>query len=345
MLVLSRQYGSLTHRRFENDVASLPNLTRRELASAITRLTEELREARATLRPRISGSDFIKFFLDARKNTADYVFLSKVQLFGFWREPTKLFPYLLTFPWHTRISVDIHGFDMNGNPGEWRLLEAAVYEDMCAHFNRAWRLLPVVTQASSARLVHKESAASRRAAVSSAFYLVEEYLNSIAFDHVVVAGKTLPKESLDLLTEWDSSKGRRRLVSFRKKLLHYPRIILNRPHPVFQENNFTEIAFLLNEAKDFRDSIVHASPLPSAGEMHLEKDARFWQAGLAHSDVYRRSGEAAVFTADEMIWTKIVDTSLEVILLLEHAISGNADRLFWLQKRVSSGPFDDGVFE
>ena len=160
------------------------------------------------------------------------------------------------------LSFDVNALNRVAHPIELRILEAALFEDMCVLFNRGWAL----HEASGIKPLDKrelnEQAALRRAAVLASFYLVEAYLSSIAFDYLVDHASDPRTSDTDKITEWDHVKDKQRLVAFRDKVLHYPRIILGLPHPPLQENNCPEVKLLLTEAKQFRDAIVHANPRP-----------------------------------------------------------------------------------
>ena len=94
----------------------------------------------------------------------------------------------MRIPPHARISVDYLGIGIEYPGGfEVRLLDASLFEDMCALFNNCRRAdldcpreLPPGD--IKRKIAAKYHAALKRATISSAFYFVEGYINCLASD-------------------------------------------------------------------------------------------------------------------------------------------------------------------
>ena len=349
LLVLSGQYSVQARHSRRAAIAKSSSLTNRELDGEIAFISADLAEIREVLKPTQPASFYVDFVKRAEGTLRrdQHLYLPKWRLAEFFRglRGDKRFEKL---PEHALVALDVHGISRAVEPAEVRILEAGLYEDMCAMFNRAWELTPLARHPNVSKLVLKEAAAARRASVLAAFYMIEAYLNSIAFDHLVRHERELSAQDLDRITEWDNAKRRERLVSFRDKLLSYPRIILGLQHPPIQENNCPEVAFLLREAKDFRDAIVHANPRPERSTTNSPKEIRFWRIGSVTPFTYV-TGSSTPTPAPEMEdpseWVQVVDCAIAVVEKIECLLYGDASRLFWLKRRQSEGPFDPTVFD
>lgn len=320
----------------------LPTLTNRELAEFVSQTEKDIQVRVDALKPRLPLSFYSEFLHDVPVATDQWLFVPKWRLkqwFGAMESA------LSTLPEHTLLSFDLHGIDAPGTHGEVRILEASLFEDMCALFNRAWSLSAVAAE-TRGKAVVKECAACRPGAVLAAFYMVEAYLNSVAYDYLLENAKKGPSADMDTITEWDHKRDRQKLVSFRDKLLAYPRIILGLDHPPLQENNCPEMRFLLEDSKLFRDAIVHANPRTGNSPItERSKELYSWRIGSVTPVAFGSgsqffSGEAA---AEQ--WVKIIDSAIGLVEQLEKLIYPNTERLFWLRKRTEAGPFDLSVFD
>lgn len=140
------------------------------------------------------------------------------------------------FPAHCQIGIPKDGIDTKCWVMEWRLLEALLYEDMCALYNLSLDLSGGVEKATESKVRLKQTKAVQRAVVTSAFYFVESYLNGLAFDFLATTKRSLSEKDLRLMTEWDVAREEPRYARFRDKLLHYPRIILGFPRARRRKN-------------------------------------------------------------------------------------------------------------
>jgi hypothetical protein len=229
-------------------------------------------------------------------------------------------------PQHTQIGLDPYGILPRSAKFNLRIIEASLFEDMCALFNLAHNFHneSVKTRALDKRIL-KTAIALCRATISSAFYFVESYINGVAFEYLATAGDGIDQATKDFLSEWDSARNRPKYVKTRDKLLHYPRIVLGASHPPLQENNCPPLAFIVTKAKQFRDAIVHASPIADANSFKPEK-------------------EMAIFTLKFRDVEETVDNAVALVFTIEPLVHGNLDYILWLARRGPDGLFPESVF-
>src|SRR6266705_845369 len=226
-----------------------------------------------------------------------------------------------TPPPHAAIEIDYRGRYEPQERFQFHILEAMLFEDMCMFWNEATAIRPEAKRPHSEKIQVKRLAAVLRAAVSSAFYMVEAFCNGIAVEVVLSRRDSLTDKELQRVTEWDAAKGTRRFVSVRDKLFLYPRLLVGAPAPLVQENNSPELSYFLSSAKEFRDAIVHANPAPDYETLAPQKSQTFMRLNY---------GECA----------KIIDCSVSVIEQISTA-TGRRKSVFWLQHRQENGLFDE----
>jgi hypothetical protein len=153
------------------------------------------------------------------------------------------------------------------------LPEAILYEDMALAYNEAnnTRRPPDPVRDLTPDVNAKKHNMFCRTAVLGAFYFVEAYLNGLAFDYWYRHKDKLTRDQADCLLEWDSHSNRQKLVSFERKIMDYPKIILGTKHPPLTTTNSGSLRVLLGEAKECRDAIVHQSPKMSDPDRGAEK--------------------------------------------------------------------------
>jgi hypothetical protein len=81
----------------------------------------------------------------------------------------------------------------------------------------------------------------------------------------------------------------------RDKHLKYPRIVAGLDHPPLQESEF---GLIVQQAKEIRDAVVHASPAPIPGTQTLRK-------------------ETAAFDIEPSLVERIVDGAVTLVRKLE----------------------------
>ena len=152
-----------------------------------------------------------------------------------------------------------------------------------------------------ADLIRKTESAKRQV-MQTAFCLLECYLNGLAWAHYQKENKsTLSKRKTNTLKDTSN-------VTLRDKIRKYPKIIFGKE---LEENVFH---FILDEAKQFRDSLMHPSPFSApekfGGYDKLEK----------------------LYNLDIETVNKTVSGILEIIEKIESMKDGNSPYPIWLPK-------------
>jgi hypothetical protein len=344
LLGLSARYNQRLRDESNRVLGRISRLTARDLKELLEHLDAQLAALVRDLRPTSDVAGLAKALETALPRGDALLWVPRWHLRELVPGLDERITSIRHFPQHARIGLDIHGFLPEDSEPEVRILEAALFEDMCTMVNAAQDLSHVLADPRPPKADRKRLAAFRRAAVFTAFNMVEAYLNSVAFDALIERGAKLTSKERDILSEWDSARGRQRLVNFRGKLLQYPRLAVGAVHPPLQESNSDAFATLVGEAKDFRDSIVHANPRPSVGPLDLEdpdpkKEMLYWQ--VADVDDMR-------YLVDDKsvpgFWLIIVDAAISVIRQIENVLRPNTHP-FWLRDRSADGRFDESVFD
>lgn len=273
--MLARAYSSEQRVALDALLDAVPSFGKHHARAILDKVTTDVDQICRRLDPTLPLSFFVEFVENAPIQSDLFLYLPKWQLKHFFLGWERNLPGMEIYPEHTLVSIDLHGIHPHGYPGEVRILEAALFEDMCTLFNRAWDLTPQARDRSTPKMLLKECAATRRASVLAAFYVVEAYLNSIAFDYFISLGDDDPSPELEKIAEWDYTKGRVRLVSLRDKLIHYPKIVARAKHPLLDENNCAELKYFLEVSKLFRDAVVHAGPRPDPHTYENTKEILF----------------------------------------------------------------------
>jgi len=239
---------------------------------------------------------------------------------GVVRDFSELQPHVL---------VGLHsGLGRNYLEIELYLLEAVLFEDMCALFNMAKESEQAVEphKQGQSKVARKGRAALYHATITATFNFLEAYINGIAFDHYIVKKDSLDNQTKKLLTEWDTTNNRPHYVSLRDKIVKYTRIALGVAHPPIQENNCPELEYLAMKVRPLRDAIVHPAPGPDIDALEPGSEKEFFN--LDFSEVER-----------------IVDSAIALVRKIEKTIGRSERRLFWLFDRASNGLFADEVFK
>ena len=345
LLVFSRAYCSEDRHRLETIRREAQQFTNRQLELAASQVERDVRYYANEMRPTRPLNFYVEFLRRGNPEAEDLLFVPRWQLKKFFAGIENVVGGLPQLPQHTLLSLDIHGFRLRNAPGEIKILEASLFEDMCALFNAASKIAPKVMSSTANKREMKESAALRRGALLAAFYTVEAYLNSLAFDYLVENPDKEASPDLDRITEWNHERNREKLVNFRDKLIGYPKIILGLEHPPLQENNCPEMKFLLHESKQFRDSIVHANPRPTHADEYSSKELMFWRIGSTTPISFSQGPTIDDGTSVFEHLERTVDSAIALIEKIEVAVHGSRERLFWLQERTPAGTFDDTVFD
>jgi hypothetical protein len=245
------------------------------------------------------------------------VLLPKYEINDFF-DFTKVEASFEALPAHACVEFRSHR-DNEGHNLEVFLLEAVQFENMCALFNLTIDRQPLGKESKTEIKVRRSL---ESATLSAAFSFLEAYLNGLAADRLA-EGDALSEADSDALREWDSKRSKRRTLTFREKLLKYPRIAARSEATLLQENNSPEMRSILETSKAQRDAIVHASALDSPE--YGNKQAVLYS--LTFKDV-----------------EQLVDNAIRLVEAIESNVHGDIRRSFWLTRRNSTGRFDEETF-
>jgi hypothetical protein len=313
-------------RRFLSEIRlRAPTAHARNLRNIRDTLHRDIAAAARTFQLKENPKKFAEWFKENSRNELGQLqmpkFLIDSQMFGRFGGDTKGWQ---KYPHHAYIALDFEGAFKVGGP-EYYLPEAALYEDMCAAFNLAMESQHVMTQRPIVKVSVKKHYLYRRAAVLSAFYFVEAYLNGLAFDYWWNNKEKVSTEESDILTEWNSAKAAAQWRNFRTKALQYPRLILGSKHPPLTETNSPSLNILLTDGKDIRDAIVHQNPRLEADGTPVKVR---WLVQLRLTDV-----------------AKIVDAAVGFVKQLNPVLGDYAIKLHWIHSRGEDGLFPTETFD
>lgn len=354
LLVLARRYHAEQREMFDQRRAELPSYGCEELQQAHERVVEHvdrLAEELGVMRPL---REYVDLVVEMGAGKGQCAHMEKWRLKRLLRNYDACVPLAALLPEHTQMSMDPRGVTPAGVFLEVRIVEASVFEDMCAEFNRAWRDTPLARRPDASRIFVKECTAARRASVAKAVDLVEAYLNSLAFDSRVAHADDPPSDDpahlkdLDWILERNRKTGGRRWVKLHDKLVHYPRILRGKAKPLLDENNCKDLDYFVKTAKAYRDALAHPGPDPDEVAPGRTKVGLFWRLSV---DPWGDCGPGALPSACEIEaeqdaeWTRIVDTAVRLLRTLETCVHGSDARLFWLRERTADGLFPPAVFD
>lgn len=160
----------------------------------------------------------------------------------------------------------------------------------------------------------------KRSLVRATFALLEGYLNGLAIDILATRdhGGIGPGD-LERLKE-SGAGGHKKFQTLKSKLLHYPRIALDREAPLFQEGDFPAMAVVLTKERELREAIVHPTP--------RLKEEREQQREQSYFEI-ETSGVQA-----------LVDASIAVIRRIDQELGGILGTVgFWLFERNGDGRY------
>jgi len=301
-----------------------PTAHARDLRNTRDTLHENIVTLAKTLQLKENPKKFAEWFMKNSRNELGQLQLPKFvidyRFFGNFGGDDKEWR---KYPHHAYIALDFEGAFRAGYP-EYYLPEVALYEDMCASFNLAMESQDFRTQRPVVKVDIKRHYLYLRAAVLSAFYFVEAYLNGLAFDYWWDNRKRLSTEESDILTEWNSVKATPQWRNFRTKALQYPRLIVGSKHPPLTETNSPSLSILLTDGKDIRDAIVHQNPRFEADGSPLKVR---WLLHLRLNDV-----------------AKIVDAAVDFVKQLNPVLGNYAVKFDWIYSRGDDGLFPKETF-
>jgi len=311
---------------FDRNKAGLENFNRNQLRSSIRRIEDEIKSLRDRYGITASNTT-LEEILERIETFNDIVLIPKYELKKYFKAYENALPTFLDLPEHTYIEIDNGFYRQEQGTIEVYLIETIIYEDLCSLYNLASEINEsIITNKKKNKEDMKKISALSRMIITTALYFVEAYLNGIAFDYYMNNIATLDIKTASLLLEYDLEKRKTKYLTLRDKALKYPRIILGLDHSPLNEDNCPELAFIVNNAKDIRDAIVHASPKPNMKTLVPEK-------------------EHILLNIKFKITERIVDNAISLVKKLEESIFGHTKRLYWLYDRKPDGAFPEDVFK
>jgi len=310
-------------REFNRIIASLPERSKRDLQELIElneRNLAVMRRHYGVKAPSKTLLSIIEKVEHAREGKS--FMLLKYVYSGLFEHPGKFVLQYERLPLHARF--EFTGKEMT--TVEVWILEAALYEDMCALYN-AWASAQNRVTPTCPKSDRKHASALYRSMIVSVFNFIECFLNGLAYQHYLEHMKALSQAHKDDLTEWDSKRKQTRYLSLRQKLYTYQRIISSTNTATLQETNCPEMKFLLEKSKIVRDAIAHANP--SVIEIDPEMAAK----------------EELLMNPDAEEARQTVDAAIHLVRKLNEACKHSAERIDWLQDRGPDGVFPNTVFD
>lgn len=297
---------------------------KKELREFTDKIKSEISRMRNLYGVKVPNSFMVDILEDIKsevlKNEKKICYVAKFKLKEIFKNYHKAMLDFNELPEHSKIGIDI-GLIRKKPEVESFILEAAIFEDMCAIFNLLKQKLTEYDINKMRKVDIKTIVALMRTVVLTSFNFIEAYLNGIASDFFFANFNELDDDTRIILTEWDHIKSKPRYLSLRDKALKYIRIACKMSYPPLQENNCEELAFIIERVKDIRDSIVHPSSIHALGNKEVE--------------ILR-------LTMDEV--EGIIDTSIKLVQKIEQLVYGNNNRKRWIFERAEDGFFPEEAF-
>jgi hypothetical protein len=239
-LILANALNSDARREVDTDIERIPLLAKKRLAEMESHYDGILRNLDGLLGFVAAPDEYVALVDEAAAMPDQLVFMTKryieKHLFKNYGSLMARWPIL---PPHTRFGIDTRGgVAYTGHTFEWRLLEAALFEDVAMLWNDC---VGAESDDSStlgdAKIPGKRYRCLRRSAARAVFALLEGYVNAIAVNVLATVDVSLLDATDRELLQERSDDGRTRFKRFREKVLQYPKLALGAAHPPIQEAN------------------------------------------------------------------------------------------------------------
>ncbi len=240
------------------------------------------------------------------------------QLFTNYQAALKKFNMLSP---HVRIGIDPGIYRATQGTAELYLTEAALFEDLCSLNNLILDLGP-----SNEKVDVKRHDALIRSLIEACFRYLEAFLNGLAFDFNVREYDKISGKDRVVLTEWNNENKRTKYISFRDKILKYPKIIGGFSEPPILESNCPSLKYLMDKSKIFRDAIVHASPFLEPWDVAPEKERAFYSVSINDA-------------------TKTLEATLDLTEVIQKTLGRPLEELWWFCKLDCDDRFPNKVFD
>jgi hypothetical protein len=313
--------------RLDEEIDGINNFTKRELLTILEVRREAIKELDEKVGFLASGSEYIRVVDTAMKNPKQLYMVPKFLIdTRFFRRYEAFYPRWSQFPPHARFGIDARGqVPFTGRTVEWRLLEAALFEDVAMLWNESLaHRTDAINVVGDDRIPGKRYEALKRSTVRAVFASVEGYINGVGVDIELtseVAG--LPASQREMLLE-RTDDGRPRFKSLRDKVMQYPRIALQAEHPPIQAEN-EHLSYILVMERKWRDAVMHPTPRLEDNRTEL-REYVFFEVSL-----------------DEL--QRLVDSAIALIRQIDGALDGKFGlAALWIDDRGEDGRFRNRVF-
>lgn len=184
----------------------------------------------------------------------------------------------------------------------------------------------LVAEKDNIATIHRRNTFAARSILLTSFNLLEAYLNGIAWDYATKNDlSNLSNNDKKLLTDHSSN-------SLREKLIKYPRIISGTD---LWDNNDAMIDELIGNIKQFRDSMVHASPFSAPEKFggydklrllyNINENTAIKTAGLLYLSLIRIENHLGNAIENHPKWLTEFKAALDLIAIItsdESDVSG-----------------------
>jgi len=289
------------------------------------------REAIANLRSYLgctaSSEVLVQLLSDVlRARSGEVLFVPKAWLSDLCSNYAQVLPGFDDLPMHAGISMQSGALRSRAGEVEIRVSEAVACEDLCALFNLSetdFRMGKLNSELASER---KTATALLRATATNAYRLLEAYLNGKAEDRLACDNGSLDTSERDLLTEWDSKRGRPQFLRLGDKITKYHALLGRDVGAAMDEETSSRVAHVVTLAADLRNPLVHPKP---RSDLRESEPGRFEFIGDLEFEGVR----------------ELVLDVLAVIHAFETSVSGDTGGItLWFPTLGPDGRFGQEVF-
>lgn len=311
----------------DEKIASVPHLTKKPLQELQSWCEDLMAQFHLLCGFKTTPQEYLKLVEHTWTIPDDLVFITKAHYDKYlFQRCEKMFKKWPLLPPHTRIGIDPRGTQpRTGEVFEWRLLEAALFEDVAVLWNECVRSeRPDGVAWGDDRIPKKRFRSLQRATARAVFALLEGYINGVAVDiQSVFDLAAIAPADRELLLE-RAADGRQRFKRFREKVLQYPKIAVLAQHPPINGEN-PDLALVLRREREWRDFFMHPSP-------RLDEPTK---AGR----------EREFFDLELSDLGALIDATISLIREIDKALEGRFGSVsVWLFDRRPDGTFPNETF-
>ncbi len=311
----------------DETLAAIPTLTSSYLHDVRDLTEQKLRELDHLLGFNAPFDYYVTLAEEAIANPSDLFFIPKAYIeTKLFRRFERVWAGWDRFPPHTRFGFDMRNeLPFTGRTIEWRLLEAALFEDMAMLWNESLAATcEAKGETAEGRIPYKKFQVLKRSAARAVYALLEGYLNGLAADLEWTTNlSTYSPAQREMILE-RSDDGKVRYKQLRDKILQYPKIALAVEHPPIQES-MQDFALILQKEREWRDAFMHPTPRPDQGRPMLREQTFF------------------EIQSEEL--GELIDAAISLIRRVDTALDGKFGRVeLWIADRGEGGRFADKVF-